>query len=152
MLTEALRPDASFSTIKKGSAICASFLLAFWKGLCYNNKPMAVRRKAFRRAALRRSKTAVLFRHTMVIIVRRHAGLVYRYYSSFPSWLGGFDSRTLLHVGDHSARLEKGNRESGCLFLICAACLLLSKSDPLRWAPILRKKEAAHQSGPELLK
>ena len=26
------------------------------------------------------------------------AGLVYRYYSSFPSWLGGFDSRTLLHI------------------------------------------------------
>ena len=24
------------------------------------------------------------------------AGLVYRYYSSFPSWLGGFDSRTPL--------------------------------------------------------
>ena len=28
---------------------------------------------------------------------RLYAGLVYRYYSSFPSWLGGFDSRTLLH-------------------------------------------------------
>ena len=25
-----------------------------------------------------------------------NAGLVYRYYSSFPSWLGGFDSRTPL--------------------------------------------------------
>ena len=30
------------------------------------------------------------------VILRKHAGLVYRYYSSFPSWLGGFDSRTLL--------------------------------------------------------
>ncbi len=27
----------------------------------------------------------------------KNAGLVYRYYSSFPSWLGGFDSRTPLH-------------------------------------------------------
>ena len=30
------------------------------------------------------------------VILLKHAGLVYRYYSSFPSWLGGFDSRTLL--------------------------------------------------------
>ncbi len=25
-----------------------------------------------------------------------YAGLVYRYYASFPSWIGGFDSRILL--------------------------------------------------------
>ena len=29
-------------------------------------------------------------------ILYTFAGLVYRYYSSFPSWLGGFDSRILL--------------------------------------------------------
>ena len=32
------------------------------------------------------------------VILSKLAGLVYRYYSSFPSWLGGFDSRTLLHI------------------------------------------------------
>ena len=45
------------------------------------------------------------------------------------------DSRT--RVGDHSARLQNGNRFGGCHFVVCAPCLLLSKSDPLRWAPIL---------------
>ena len=40
------------------------------------------------------------------------------------------------HVGVHSARLGKSNRKRGCFFLICAPWLLLSKSDPLRWAPI----------------
>ena len=34
------------------------------------------------------------------------AGLVYRYYSSFPSWLGGFDSRTLLHFLKNPAVVE----------------------------------------------
>ena len=38
------------------------------------------------------------------VIIRRHAGLVYRYYSSFPSWLGGFDSRTLLQKKEPSVR------------------------------------------------
>ena len=41
------------------------------------------------------------------------------------------------HVGVHSARIGKGRRENACLFLICAPCLLLPKSDPLRRAPIL---------------
>ena len=40
-------------------------------------------------------------------------------------------------VGDHSARLGKGGGVTDRLFLICAACLLLPKSDPLRRALIL---------------
>ncbi len=39
-------------------------------------------------------------------------------------------SNLAIFVGDHSARLEKGSRISGRLFLICAPCLLLSKSKP----------------------
>ena len=34
------------------------------------------------------------------------------------------------HIGDDSARLEKGNRESDCLFLVCTPCLRLPKSEP----------------------
>ena len=41
------------------------------------------------------------------------------------------------HVGAHSARLENSDCKSSRCFLICALWLLLSKSDPLRWAPIL---------------
>ena len=37
-------------------------------------------------------------------------------------------------VGDHSARLEKGRRICDCLFLICAPCLLLSKTEAALFA------------------
>ena len=43
---------------------------------------------------------------------------------------------TRTNVGDHSARQENGNRFGGCRFPVCASCLLLSKSNPLRWASI----------------
>ena len=39
----------------------------------------------------------VLFFIRLRVIMHSDAGLVYRYYSSFPSWLGGSDSRTPLH-------------------------------------------------------
>ena len=37
------------------------------------------------------------------------AGLVYRYYPSFPSWRGGFDSRTLLHAENPESPCQSGS-------------------------------------------
>ena len=48
----------------------------------------------------------------------------------------GSNPVTRTNVGVHSARLENGNRKCGCHFLICAPWLLLSESNPLRWASI----------------
>ena len=67
--------------------------------------------------------------------IRRHSQVV-RQRTANPR-LPQFKSGWRLHVGVHSARLEKSNREGGCFFLICAPWLLLSKSNPLCWASIL---------------
>ena len=42
MPTAAMKPDGSSSTIQKGSAKCASFLLAFFQRLCYTTQARRV--------------------------------------------------------------------------------------------------------------
>ena len=64
--------------------------------------------------------------------------------------------RTPTNVGDHSARQENGDRFGSRRFPVCAPCLLLFESKPLRWASIrffmsryvvnshIRKKDQFH--------
>ena len=61
------------------------------------------------------------------VILSKHAGLVYRYYSSFPSWLGGFDSRTLLHFMRNPAVVETAGFFYKPILLVCDNTVMVKK-------------------------
>ena len=69
--------------------------------------------------------------------IERGAAERKRHHSTRRLWRHALWQFESARVGDHSARLGKGGGVTDRLFLICAACLLLPKSDPLRRALIL---------------